>query len=144
MVTRGEGPVNDRLGRANKECPYWQKVKRQFTFLNKVRRVLGELQDIVDDMDPNFDPTAYYTDPDESRLCVLGEIMADAAYLLDAGESEEADDRLRSAGDAAQEAFAALLDAGLNCCKEAATAFHEVSEQQEEGEQIEMSASKED
>jgi hypothetical protein len=117
MVTRKEGPVNDRPGQANRECPYWQKVKRQFTFLDKVMRVLGELQCIVDDMDPNFDPTTYYTDPDESRLCVLGEIMAEAAHLLDAGESEEADDRLRSADDAAQKAFAALLDAGLNCCK---------------------------
>jgi hypothetical protein len=119
MVSRGDGQVNDRPARPNKECPYWRKVRRRFTFLNKVRRVLGDLQDIVDDMDPGFDPTVYYTDPDESRLCVVDELLRDAGLLLRDGRSEEAEDKLRGewgAYQAVREAFTNVLDAGLAFC----------------------------
>jgi hypothetical protein len=121
MVPRDDGPVNDRPARPNKGCPYSRKVQRKFAFLNKVRGVLEGLQDIVDAMDPDFDPTAYHTDPDESRLCVLGEVMAEAGHLLRDGESEEAEDRLlhgsMGAYQAALEAFEALVSEGLDFCE---------------------------
>jgi hypothetical protein len=93
--------------------------------LGKVRNALSELQGIVDDMDPDFDPTAYYTDPDESRLCVANELLDNAACALEEGDSEEAENWLVGEGpaygdayDALLEAFQQILDAGLDFCED--------------------------
>jgi hypothetical protein len=102
------------------DCPYRREVRRKFAFLSKVRAALAGLQNVVDDMDPDFDPTAYYTDPEESRLCVADELLDAAGHLLHGGDSEEAEDLLMSehgAHTALLEAFGTILDAGLDCCE---------------------------
>jgi hypothetical protein len=119
--------LNQSAGKPSEPCPYRQFVKRQFDFLAKVAGYLRRLQDVIDGMDPDFDPTTYYTDPDESRLCVVNEILATIGYLFntgDVGDAEEAGDLLAGKWEghlslyrALQEAFSSLLDAGLEHCE---------------------------
>jgi hypothetical protein len=109
--------------RPNNECPYWRRVERQFTFFKTVRDVLGQLQDAVSSLGPDFDHTLYHTDPDSSRLHALDELLADVGALLSDGEAEEAEALLCSgvcpgAYWAALEAFQGLLQDGLELCDE--------------------------
>jgi hypothetical protein len=78
-------------------------------------------------MDPGWDPTAFFTDPDESPLIVLdgpNELLANAAWCLgnirhdQDGLAEEAEEMLNRAEQIATEAFQDLLDRGLELAGE--------------------------
>jgi hypothetical protein len=115
------GPAGKPPAGPDADCHYARKVKRELAFLNKARDALGDLQDAVDKMDPDFDPTAYFTDPDESRLVVVDELLSNAAALLRGGQSEEAEDLLKGRPgvyQALHEAFTTILDAGLEFCED--------------------------
>ncbi len=110
-------PSKHTAGKPAASCPYSRMIQRRYAWLRRVADVLHGLQNHVDRLDADFDPTAYFTDPDESRLIVLDEILAEAGFLLHDGEPEEADDTLRRAEQAAEEAFAVIVDDGIALCE---------------------------
>jgi hypothetical protein len=116
---RPDRPPSKPAEGPKKDCPYAKMVRRKLAWLNEVACALHALQDAVDKKDPGFDPTAYFTDREESRLIVVNEILGEAGLLLRDGFAEDAGDRLKFKGGAAeamQEAFAAILDDGLDFC----------------------------
>jgi hypothetical protein len=121
MVARDEGGGN--APPPKERSPFWRQVKRQLDFLRRVTAALSGLQDAVDAMDSEHDATAYHTDPCESRLTVLDELLEQAAFLLHDGDAEQAENFLLGepgAYRAAVETFGQILSDGLELCEDEA------------------------
>jgi hypothetical protein len=104
MVAANRSPVND-LG-----SPFARLVCAKLNFYRKVQDVLSDLQNHVHELSGD-DPTD--RDPAGFAVAAVPEVLAEVEMLLRHGHAEDASDRLRDLPACASDAFAELLDVGV-------------------------------